>query len=93
MILSDKRGTPNLSHAILKSALRILISKFGIYLINDKISEIFAEEENESGCDYSYDDISEMYDNINFDLRVKEFKSSVSNEKKPKRVNAFKSRF
>ena len=72
MLLFDKRGAPRAGHVVLKSALRILISKFGIFLVNDKISEIFTEEA-ETLRNYSYDDIAELYDNINKFLRLKDF--------------------
>jgi len=72
MLLFDTRGKPKLGHTILKSALRALISKFGIFLINDKISEIFTEE-SEALRNYAFDDIAELYDNINKFLRLKDF--------------------
>lgn len=72
MLLSDKRGKPTLGHAILRTALSILIQKFGIFLVNDAISDIFTEEA-EILRNYAYDDIAEMYDNISKSLRLKDF--------------------
>lgn len=62
---------PSRKHIILKTVLRMIIKKFGIQLINEKIAEIFTEE-SEALRDYSFDDLAEAYDNINKDLKFKD---------------------
>lgn len=58
-------------HLILKSMLHIIIAKFGIELINEKLAEIFTED-SEILKDYCYDDLAEAYDNINKNIKYKE---------------------
>ena len=56
---------------ILKTVLRMMVKKFSIQVINEKLAEIFAEE-SETLCDYSFDDLAEAYDRINLDIKHKE---------------------
>lgn len=57
--------------SILKSSLFVLIKAYGIEAINDKIAEIFNDYAEETN-DTFYDDLSEYYDNINKDLKMKD---------------------
>lgn len=69
---SRNRGVSNFTGSVIKSALRILIQKFGIELVNEKIAEIFYEEA-ECLHNYDYDELSEAYDNINKKIMLKKY--------------------
>jgi hypothetical protein len=53
---------------LLKSSLRFLIKRFGIFAINDMLGEIF-DNEFDKTQDMLYDDLSESYDRINLRLK------------------------
>lgn len=71
-MLSDHRRAHSIKHFALKIALRNLLNRFGIYVVNEKLSEIFYEEAK-AGNDRTLDAISEAYENINNILRFKGF--------------------
>jgi hypothetical protein len=71
-MLSKNLGAGSFRLAALKSVLRILISKFGVELINDKMAEIYHEEAERQEDSY-LDVLSEAYDNINNMMRLKQY--------------------
>lgn len=64
----------------MKSAIRILIDKFGIEKINDTIASILFEEANATER-YEYDDLGELYDNINKSTIMLSFKRKYKHGK------------
>lgn len=57
-------GFSMIKYKLLKSALSILIRRYGIERINEQFANIFFEKANEMN-DIFFDDLSEAYDNIN----------------------------
>jgi len=54
----------------------MMVKKFSIQVINEKLAEIFTEE-SETLRDYSFDDLAEAYDNINKNIKFKETMKKV----------------
>ena len=73
-MLLESPGVSKAKLLMLKSAIRVLINKFGIHIINEIIAEIFFEESNAT-MNYFYDDLSESYDEINRKIRFQNIKS------------------
>ena len=65
---------------ILKQALKLLIDKYGIWLVNDAIGEIFndrmetAINQNDEKQAQYFDELSEFYDETNRFLDTRDYK-------------------
>lgn len=70
-----KRAVDYMKNRMVKAAIKILIQKFGLEIINDTIAALLTEEA-EAKNEIMYDELSEMYDMINRNMRLYKFKKT-----------------